>query len=89
MTLAEVDGKRYIIRYARQDQYPPGTNLRNKARDSVIRFARHHGLSFRWLHDQAGALWRIPRGAVGPLTAGDVQVYPMVEMWRSEAEVIE
>lgn len=66
----------YIVRIARADQFPPGTNLRDAARDSVIRYAMHHGLRFTWLHDQGGTLWR-----------HGCQVDPIVPVYRSEALV--
>lgn len=65
-----------IVRYARDDQFPPGTDLRNAARDSVIRYANRFGLKFRWLHDQYGQFWDVKSGR--PL---------LIYGWRSEAEV--
>lgn len=39
------------------DQFPKGADLRDAARDSVIRCAVRFGLSFKWDHDQHGAKW--------------------------------
>lgn len=49
-----------IIRYAWQDQHPRSWSkekLRDAARDSVNRYAIHHGLVFRRTHDQWGERW--------------------------------
>jgi hypothetical protein len=65
-----------FCRYAWEDRYPPGTDLRQKARDSVIRYANHFGLSFRWYHDMAGERWR---------SVGGPNLAPSgVHGWRSE-----
>ncbi|WP_125806347.1 hypothetical protein [Actinoplanes sp. ATCC 53533] len=95
--IQECGGEQYIVRFARQDQYPPGTNLQDAARDSVIRYARHYGLVTAWVHDQAGTVWQwVPceggRYGIGVLPGGPdgsfVQKSPITVMWRSEARVI-
>ncbi len=50
----------FSVRYARADQHPShwGTEqLVQAARDSVIHYAGHHGLRFKWVHDQVGEMW--------------------------------
>ena len=64
----------FIVRCAWSDRYPAGTDLQNAARDSVIRFAGHYGLTFRWVHDQYGERWK----------DGEPQ---RVYGWRSEAAI--
>ena len=65
---------RTIVRCAWEDRHPKGTNLQDAARDSVIRYATHYGLTFRWHHDQYGERWKdgVPERVYG---------------WRSEAIV--
>lgn len=49
-----------IIRYAWQDQHPrfwSKDRLRHAARDSVIRYAMHHGLTIKFTDDQWGQRW--------------------------------
>lgn len=57
----------YIVRVAWEDRYPAGANLQNAARDSVIRFARHYGYGFEWVHDQYGERWKhgVPQRVYG------------------------
>lgn len=74
------ESPKYIVRNAFEDQYPRGTDLQTAARDSVIRYARHHGLTFRWLHDQYGEKWVPDREAGVYRPTG-------VYGWRSEALV--
>lgn len=64
----------FIVRNAWPDRHPPGADIRNMARDSVIRFARHYGLEFRWVYDQYGERWKngTPQRVYG---------------WRSEAVI--
>jgi len=64
----------YIVRVAWEDRHPAGADLQTAARDSVIRFARHYGYTFRWVHDQYGERWK----------DGFAQ---RVHGWRSEARV--
>lgn len=68
------DGTELIIRYAYEDQFPAGADIRQAARDSVIRYARWAGVEFRWIHDQHGERWKngVPQRVYG---------------WRSEAVV--
>lgn len=52
--------KGLVIRYAWQDQHPRSWSkdqLRTAARSSVIRYARHHKLTFKFSHDQWGERW--------------------------------
>ncbi len=74
--IQEVNGVRYIVRTAWEDRYPKGADIRDMARDSVIRYAIHYGLNFRWNHDQYGERWKngVPMRVYG---------------WRSEAIVID
>jgi hypothetical protein len=49
-----------IIRYAWMDRHPrswSSDRLRTAARDSVIRYAMHHKLTFKFTHDQWGERW--------------------------------
>lgn len=54
------DGTKYIVRYADERQFPKGADLQTAARDSVIRYARHHGIDFTWsgCRDFRGEIWR-------------------------------
>lgn len=72
--IQEVNGVRWIVRCAWEDRHPKGADLQTKARDSVIRYAIHYGLTFEWVHDQYGERWKNgePQGVYG---------------WRSEARV--
>lgn len=72
---------RTIVRYAWSDRHPKDADLRQAARDSVIRYARHFGLDFRWHHDQYGQRWV----SVG----GPFLVPELVWGYRSEAIVVE
>lgn len=72
--IQQVGSVRYIVRCAWEDQYPKGADIRNMARDSVIRYAIHFGLKFEWAHDQYGERWK----------DGEPQ---RVYGWRSEARV--
>lgn len=77
---------RTIVRVAWEDQYPKHftrNQLRTAARDSVIRYARHYGLEFRWYHDMWGERWVRADGPDGPRMV-PVQVYG----YRSEAIVL-
>ena len=96
--IQEIGGKRYIVRHARADQYPPGTNLQDAARDSVIRYATRFGLDFEWCHDQYGTVWEwIPaegsQHGLGVMPGGSggcyVQKSPITPIWRSEARIRE
>jgi hypothetical protein len=98
VVIQQVDGKRYIVRYARADQFPAGTNLQDAARDSVIRYADQFGLDFEWHHDQYGTVWqRVPfeggRHGLGVMPGGPdgcyVQKSPITPIWRSEALIRE
>lgn len=64
----------YISRCAWEDRYPKDADIRTAARDSVIRYARHFGYEFEWVHDQYGERWKdgVPQRVYG---------------WRSEAWV--
>ncbi|WP_410570333.1 hypothetical protein [Amycolatopsis sp. cmx-4-61] len=50
----------YVVRYAYPDQYPPGTDLRDAAWDSLLRYARHFELTFdrREVWTMSGYRWR-------------------------------
>lgn len=102
MIATDKDGNRFIVRYAWADQYPERSRyeekgfwaLQNRARDSVIRYARHFGLDFTWDGgwDMFGSRFRDADGTayLGPLvigtwtTPGDEGVCG----WRSIARVL-
>lgn len=49
-----------IVRYAWMDQHPRSWSkdqLRTAARSSVIRYAQHYKLTFKFTHDQWGERW--------------------------------
>jgi hypothetical protein len=73
-----------IIRYAWQDQHPKAWSkdrLRNAARDSVIRYAIQHRLTFKFSHDQWGERWT--------WNQDQKQWHPSgVYGWSSEAEIM-
>jgi hypothetical protein len=50
----------YVVRFAYEDQHPPGTDLKDAAWDSLLRYARHFGLTFnlREVWTMSGYRWR-------------------------------
>lgn len=67
-----------LRRFAWEDQHPPGKDLRNAARDSVLRCAVQFGLSLHWDQDTYGMRWKMT--ATGLVQTG-------VTGWRSTALV--